>query len=361
MSRNLARIKPTLLNVWSSLNNLTHFYKNILPILIPLTSLIFPKWRLQRCTLWLADEARDRCTEQLAVCVRFVTQKGVVRECFLGLWRLQSFDAKSIADEMEAMLQSHNLGVLLCVAQAYDGASVMSGAVGGVQARFRERHPEAVYVHCYAHKLNLVLCYSCKAIPEANAFLHIFQQLTCEPQQVHRNPERTWIKAIWTCTALHNKMGVPGEVCQCCLEQPFCHFSVSQQHEHIHGPRDPVKALQDKDPLHACDVFQTPRHNWRSIPVPAGGKFGLEQSSSVQDGSPSNFDRAPHRLWWWRCVQEGHDLMWGKWHPAPCWPQAKTKKIWWFCGGVSLWVNLQSDHLRWIQTTAFFIHAWTGW
>ena len=161
-----------------------------------ITESIIKQMKIAKMYSVMADEARDRCTEQLAVCVRFVTQKGVVRECFLGLRRLKSFDAKSIADEIEAMLQSHNLGDLLCVAQAYDGASVMSGAVGGVQARFRERHPEAVYVHCYAHKLNLVLCYSCKAIPEANAFLHIFQQLTCEPQQVHRNPERTWIKAI---------------------------------------------------------------------------------------------------------------------------------------------------------------------
>lgn len=33
----------------------------------------------------------------------------------------------------------HSLGDLMCVAQAYDGVSVMSGAVGGIQAHFRER------------------------------------------------------------------------------------------------------------------------------------------------------------------------------------------------------------------------------
>jgi hypothetical protein len=38
---------------------------------------------------------------------------------------------------------------LKCVAQTYDGATVMSGSKGGVQ------HPEAIDVHCYAHKLNL--------------------------------------------------------------------------------------------------------------------------------------------------------------------------------------------------------------
>ncbi len=125
----------------------------------------------------MADEARDRRTEQLAVCVRFVTQEGTVRECFLRLQKLQSFDAQSIADAKEEVLQMHSLGDLMCVAQAYDGASVMRGAVGGIQARFRERHPEAVYVHCYAHELNLVLCHTCKAIPEATAFFELLENV----------------------------------------------------------------------------------------------------------------------------------------------------------------------------------------
>ena len=46
----------------------------------------------------------------------------------------------------------------------------MSGSKGGVQAHFRVLHPEAIYVHCYAHELNLVLCHTCRAIPEAAEF-----------------------------------------------------------------------------------------------------------------------------------------------------------------------------------------------
>lgn len=134
----------------------------------------------------MADEARDHHTEQFAVCVRYVTQGGMPKEAFLGLQNLDSFDAKSIVNGIEAELQSHNLSDLMCVAQTYDGAAVMSGSVGGVQACFREQHSEAVYVHCYAHKLNLVLCYTCKAIPEATTFFDLleniytfFQQLAC--------------------------------------------------------------------------------------------------------------------------------------------------------------------------------------
>lgn len=52
----------------------------------------------------------------------------------------------------------------------------MSGPTGGVQARFRRLHPEAIYVHCYAHELNLVLCHTCKAVSEA---VELFDLLEC--------------------------------------------------------------------------------------------------------------------------------------------------------------------------------------
>ena len=114
----------------------------------------------------MADEARDEKSEQLAVCVRYVSE-GEVKEHFLALAEIKSFDAKSIANELQQQIQNNGLAELKCVAQTYDGAAVMSGSTGGVQAHFRRFHPEAIYVHCYAHELNLVLCHTCKAIPEA--------------------------------------------------------------------------------------------------------------------------------------------------------------------------------------------------
>ncbi|XP_076330652.1 zinc finger MYM-type protein 1-like [Tachypleus tridentatus] len=41
--------------------------------------------------------------------------------------------------------------------QCYDGAAVMSGHISGVQERFRREMSLAVYVHCYAHRLSLVV------------------------------------------------------------------------------------------------------------------------------------------------------------------------------------------------------------
>ncbi|XP_050959752.1 zinc finger MYM-type protein 1 [Labeo rohita] len=124
----------------------------------------------------MTDEAKDGKTEQLAVCVRYVNSDGKVVERFLGLQELKIFDAKTITNTIEALLDANDLGNLTCVAQTYDGASVMSGASGGVQALFRANHPEAIYIHCYAHELNLVLCCTCRAVQEAADF---FDCLEC--------------------------------------------------------------------------------------------------------------------------------------------------------------------------------------
>ncbi|KAA0709049.1 Zinc finger MYM-type protein 1 [Triplophysa tibetana] len=127
----------------------------------------------------MADEARDGHVEQLAVCVRYVGYENTVKESFLELTSLKSFDAHSITEAIEEVLKSKGLEDLQCVAQAYDGASVMSGAVRGVQAQFRVKHPEAVYVHCYAHELNLVLCHTCRAVPEAIDFFDTLESVYC--------------------------------------------------------------------------------------------------------------------------------------------------------------------------------------
>ena len=127
----------------------------------------------------MADEARDGHVEQLAVCVRYVTADGGVKERLLELVTLKGLNAQCITDAIENVLESNGLNDLLCVAQAYDGASVMSGSVSGVQARFREKHLEAVYVHCYAHELNLVLCHTCRAIPEASDLFETLESVYC--------------------------------------------------------------------------------------------------------------------------------------------------------------------------------------
>lgn len=43
------------------------------------------------------------------------------------------------------------------IAQRYDGASIMSGNVGRLQAKLKTVYSNAQFVHCYAHQLNLIM------------------------------------------------------------------------------------------------------------------------------------------------------------------------------------------------------------
>ena len=56
------------------------------------------------------------------------------------------------------------------VMQTYDGDSVMSGHIAGVQALVGEKYPFAFFFHCAAHRLNLVLCQSTSAFSCVKVF-----------------------------------------------------------------------------------------------------------------------------------------------------------------------------------------------
>ena len=58
-----------------------------------------------------------------------------------------------------------------------DGASVMSGCNAGVHKLIKETSPQAVYVHCCAHLLNLVLVDVAKSIRPASDFFSHLQAL----------------------------------------------------------------------------------------------------------------------------------------------------------------------------------------
>jgi hypothetical protein len=54
------------------------------------------------------------------------------------------------------------------VGQTYDAACVMSGHFNGLQSKVIEAYPLAIFTHCYAHVLNLVLKQSFPKIKEAS-------------------------------------------------------------------------------------------------------------------------------------------------------------------------------------------------
>lgn len=55
----------------------------------------------------------------------------------------------------------------------YDGARNMSGQYNGCAAKVRESCPEAVYVHCASHSLNLAITHACDVAPIRNCIATI--------------------------------------------------------------------------------------------------------------------------------------------------------------------------------------------
>jgi hypothetical protein len=101
-----------------------------------------------------------------------------VCESFLQFTPATALDAASLSNVILNCLQSRGLDVKSClVGQGYDGASVMSGAHKGVQQKVREHAPLVIYVHCWAHKLNLALVDCCKSVSQAAEFFTLIERL----------------------------------------------------------------------------------------------------------------------------------------------------------------------------------------
>jgi Domain of unknown function (DUF4371)/hAT family C-terminal dimerisation region len=100
-----------------------------------------------------------------------------IRETFLGFYQCKSQMASDITNQIIEIVESKGLSFTQCRGQGYDGASTMSGAYGGVQKLIQDKQPLAVYVHCAAHNLNLVVNDAVSAVREVQAFFTTVQEL----------------------------------------------------------------------------------------------------------------------------------------------------------------------------------------
>lgn len=116
--------------------------------------------------------------EQLAIVCRYVDiNTATIHERFLTCVPAPSLTAESLSQYILDTLRKYQLDPKCIVSQGYDGASVMSGCCSGVQARIREVAPQAIYIHCNAHCLNLALVDSVKAVHDASEFFALLETL----------------------------------------------------------------------------------------------------------------------------------------------------------------------------------------
>lgn len=64
---------------------------------------------------------------------------------------------EAIAGLIQTEIKSFGLKMEDLRGQGFDGGSNMAGKFIGVQARILEINPKALFVHCFAHRLNLVV------------------------------------------------------------------------------------------------------------------------------------------------------------------------------------------------------------
>lgn len=115
----------------------------------------------------MADGTTDnnRVEVQGLVC-RYLSSTGIKEHC-IDMQGVEDRSAKGVFAFIKNSLEKWELSFDGAVSQSYDGASVMSGQYNGLQAlisQFTER--EIVYVHCFLHKISLVVVEVMKQIPE---------------------------------------------------------------------------------------------------------------------------------------------------------------------------------------------------
>ena len=117
----------------------------------------------------------------MTICVRFANALDLnVEEWFVGFVNCsQKADAVAIYTHIKFFLQKCGIYEVQKVTQGYDGATVMFGNENGVQSKIRKDHPSAAYIHCMAHKLNLVLVEACKVNRIVNSFFLTLETIYC--------------------------------------------------------------------------------------------------------------------------------------------------------------------------------------
>lgn len=118
-----------------------------------------------------ADETTDvSCRSQMSLIFRYVIDQNII-ERFIGFFDVsKDKTAPGLAAVINAEIIKWEIGNKI-VSQTYDGASVMAGGKNRVQNLIRQIYPNALFIHCYAHQLNLVLLHGAKTIQSVKLFI----------------------------------------------------------------------------------------------------------------------------------------------------------------------------------------------
>ncbi|XP_042907739.1 zinc finger MYM-type protein 1-like [Parasteatoda tepidariorum] len=123
--------------------------------------------------------------DQLSIVVRYAvitrSENGqpidIEKEVFLGFYAAIKHGAVDLVNQVTTLFIDKNIDLKKCVGQGFDGASVMSGVYNGVQKHIKDIQPNAEYVHCATHNLNLVINDGVSSCVETQIFFVTLQDL----------------------------------------------------------------------------------------------------------------------------------------------------------------------------------------
>ena len=121
----------------------------------------------------MTDETTDMQDKSQMVIVLRYEINGKVVEKFWGFFNPPNLTAAALSS---ILLDQLKLLIGDCsdklVAQTYDGAANLSGSRSGVQTRIKDHYPDAHFIHCYAHKLNLIIQKACSQNKSVRIFFN---------------------------------------------------------------------------------------------------------------------------------------------------------------------------------------------
>jgi Domain of unknown function (DUF4371) len=146
----------------------------------------------------LADSSIDlSARDNLALALRYISPVGTIQESLVEVVNVSGSTTgsesvlrcyvitvsrcfyvvgHSLAGAILDRISAYGLNPKKLRGQGYDGAANMAGRFQGVQARVSHLYSGAVYVHCYAHKLNLALVEACNVLA-VQRFMELLRSL----------------------------------------------------------------------------------------------------------------------------------------------------------------------------------------
>ena len=109
--------------------------------------------------------AFDQCT----IVLRYL-QESVVVERLVAVLKVEDSSGRGLFEHVEKLFNVLHLDFSKLIGMSFDGAGNMRGQYNGLQSHLKKQNPNAVYVWCYAHRLNLCVSDCCDVLDAKNLF-----------------------------------------------------------------------------------------------------------------------------------------------------------------------------------------------